>query len=274
MTVISRRVAALTGLAVLAVGLHAASAVLPAPPVHPSQILPWWSAADPIEAIAGVVRISALAACYWLITITALDAMASLLRMHLLARVTTALCPALWRTLVLRPVAVTALAGPQILVPLGTAAPAVAHTVETADSSSSLEMRRLDTAETTITTSSVVTAPDEQITGVDGDEEVRTITMRLHQSIEPSNEPSGGGPVEETGAPRPGSGATHVVKPGENLWSIAAAHLAEVRGERPAPREVTPYWQSLIDTNRSTLPDPDNPDLLYRGIELQLPPVP
>lgn len=274
MTVISRRGTALTGLVVLAVGLHAASAVLPTPPVQPSQILRWWAAAGPIEAVASVVRVGALAACYWLITITALDTMARLLRMHLLARLSDALCPALWRTLVLRPVAVTALAGPQILVPLGTAAPAVAHTVETADAGSSLKMRRIDTAETTLTMSSVVAAPDEEGTGVDGDDEVRTITMRLHQPVESLDKPLGGEPVEQAEAPRPESGSIHVVAPGENLWSIAAAHLTETSGEHPAPDEVTPYWQTLIDTNRSSLPDPDNPDLLYRGIELQLPPVP
>jgi nucleoid-associated protein YgaU len=32
-----------------------------------------------------------------------------------------------------------------------------------------------------------------------------------------------------------------------------------------------PYWQSLVDANRATLADPENPDLLFSGQVLTLP---
>lgn len=88
-----------------------------------------------------------------------------------------------------------------------------------------------------------------------------------------------GGPVlvfePPTSQPEPGglAGPTHVVAPGEHLWSIAAAHLAESTGTTPSASEVAPYWRELIELNRADLPDPGNPDLLLPGVELRLPPA-
>jgi hypothetical protein len=35
---------------------------------------------------------------------------------------------------------------------------------------------------------------------------------------------------------------------------------------------VAPYWQRLVDANRAELADPTNPDLLFVGQTLRLPP--
>ena len=63
------------------------------------------------------------------------------------------------------------------------------------------------------------------------------------------------------------------VSPGESFWLVASRRLAELRGAEPSDREVTRYWLALIEANRSTLPDPLNPDLLFPSSVLVLPPV-
>jgi hypothetical protein len=69
------------------------------------------------------------------------------------------------------------------------------------------------------------------------------------------------------------AGETWTVEPGDSFWLVASSHLAELRGEEPSDREVTRYWLDLIEANRSTLPDPLNPDLLFPSAVLVLPPA-
>lgn len=65
-----------------------------------------------------------------------------------------------------------------------------------------------------------------------------------------------------------------ILAPGDHLWSVAARTLAEVRGRPPTDREVAPYWRLLVELNRPQLPDPADPDLVFPGDVLRLPPVP
>lgn len=59
------------------------------------------------------------------------------------------------------------------------------------------------------------------------------------------------------------------MKPGDNLWDIAAATVAATGPTASVPA----YWESLIAANRSRLPDPANPGLIFAGEVLVLPPV-
>jgi hypothetical protein len=62
---------------------------------------------------------------------------------------------------------------------------------------------------------------------------------------------------------------------GDNLWSIAAAHLAETSGrEQSALRagQVAPYWWSVCELNRPTLRS-GHPNLIYAGEVIRLPAV-
>lgn len=43
-------------------------------------------------------------------------------------------------------------------------------------------------------------------------------------------------------------------------------------GRSPSTREIAPYWLRLIEANRSALPDPDNPSLIFAGERIALPP--
>jgi nucleoid-associated protein YgaU len=67
---------------------------------------------------------------------------------------------------------------------------------------------------------------------------------------------------------------TWTVAAGEHFWSIATNVLAGTWGRPPADRELTPYWEQLVDANRSRLADPGNPDLLFPGQQLVVPAPP
>lgn len=72
-------------------------------------------------------------------------------------------------------------------------------------------------------------------------------------------------------APSRASAGTWTVEPGDHLWSIAARTLAASWHRRPTDGEVDPYWRRLIADNRDTIA---NPDLIYPGDTVELPPLP
>lgn len=84
-------------------------------------------------------------------------------------------------------------------------------------------------------------------------------------------------PVPFAPPPAPASASaeqrTWTVRAGEHFWSIAEAVLRRGHGSVPADDEVAAYWERLVDVNRPRLVDRDNPDLLYPGQTLRLPPA-
>lgn len=64
---------------------------------------------------------------------------------------------------------------------------------------------------------------------------------------------------------------TWTAQPGDHLWHIAEATLAEGWGRAPTDPEVVPYWTALIEANRDVVADPD---LIHPGQTFRLPPVP
>jgi nucleoid-associated protein YgaU len=86
-------------------------------------------------------------------------------------------------------------------------------------------------------------------------------------------QPGGGQPGQQPGGAEQAS--SHRVVPGDNLWTIARDHLAEVRGRLAAElsdREIAVYWLKVIKANRARLKSGD-PDLIYPGERTVLPPV-
>jgi hypothetical protein len=67
---------------------------------------------------------------------------------------------------------------------------------------------------------------------------------------------------------------TVTLGPGDHLWSVAARTLAAAWGRAPSEREVTPYWRLVVERNRALLPNPGDPDLVFPGEVVHLPPVP
>lgn len=75
-----------------------------------------------------------------------------------------------------------------------------------------------------------------------------------------------------TGSPAPRA-TTYVIRPGDNLWSIASVHVARATGvDVPEAAAVVPYWRALIDANRVTLRSGD-PSLVFPGEAIALPPL-
>jgi hypothetical protein len=65
-----------------------------------------------------------------------------------------------------------------------------------------------------------------------------------------------------------------VIAPGDHLWSVAERVVARAWGRAPSDQEVAPYWRLLVETNRPSLADPANPDLVFPGQALRLPSPP
>jgi nucleoid-associated protein YgaU len=98
------------------------------------------------------------------------------------------------------------------------------------------------------------------------------VSVRTGHSIDAPPAPTGSPPATALSVaptappvpatPLPAPSATHRIEPGEHLWSIAAGHAAD----------VAPYWRRLVELNRPHLRSGD-PDLLYPGETIELPPV-
>lgn len=63
-----------------------------------------------------------------------------------------------------------------------------------------------------------------------------------------------------------------VVRPGDDLWSIAEATL-ESAGRPPTPQEVAAYVGQLEEANRQRFLRPNDPNLIFAGQVLQLPKI-
>ena len=67
--------------------------------------------------------------------------------------------------------------------------------------------------------------------------------------------------------------STVTVHRGDHLWAIAAKRLRDTLGSPVTNVEITDYWLRVIAANRPTLRSGD-PDLIYPGETVSLPPVP
>ncbi|MGH9128499.1 MAG: LysM peptidoglycan-binding domain-containing protein, partial [Acidimicrobiales bacterium] len=77
---------------------------------------------------------------------------------------------------------------------------------------------------------------------------------------------------ERARPPAPEGPSTWTVSPGDNLWAIAEATLANRWRRSPTDAEVDVYWHRLIAANRSRLASPDAPELIFSGQVFVLPP--
>ncbi|MEA3217179.1 MAG: resuscitation-promoting factor RpfA [Acidimicrobiia bacterium] len=81
----------------------------------------------------------------------------------------------------------------------------------------------------------------------------------------------------EAASPAPPTAAadaleTRVLGPGDHLWAVAEERVADVLQRPGTDDEITTYWLRLVQLNRAELADPDNPDLVFPGQTIRLPP--
>jgi hypothetical protein len=97
---------------------------------------------------------------------------------------------------------------------------------------------------------------------------VETAPPTLVQVAPPAVSPPNPTPLEASPSSTP---STWRVERGQHLWGIAAATV-QARGGSAA--QVPGYWRTLVETNRDRLVVRDQPDLIFPGQELVLPPGP
>lgn len=289
---------ALATLAAAVALLVATGRTLPSPPPDPLEWASWWAGTDPALAVGALLRVLALAGCGYLFVLTAADLVASLLGLRLLSRLVHRLAPAAWRTVVLRPMAVGVLALPAVLSPAIAASPVAAQAAADDAPAGPSDDAGAPPDDVVITmswqgdpTTSTTAIPSTPTTVVPP---TTATTVAPPASVSPPGAvpapPAGprpaptpapddladhtdAGPVGDPAptAP-PADGGSHRVVAGESFWSIAADEVRAALGRAPSAREVAPYWRELVRANADRLPVAGNPDLIFPGMLLRLPP--
>lgn len=262
-----------------------------APPVtDPGAWGDWAAARDPLVAAVAVLRLVVLALAWYLVGVTTVGLVARLLRAARLVRVADALTVPMVRHLLQSALGVglaTAMVG-AATVPASSTAPRVATDHATMEAPAepgaghvSLVRYAADDAEVTMApavddaeVTMARTEPTEDAGGA-------PVSMRLLEEAG-TDPPAGEVTMRPSGRDEPGEATlraveqgpgtdAHRVAAGESLWSIAQDALADRWDREPTEGEVLDYWERVIERNRDALPDPDNPDLLFPGDEVELP---
>jgi hypothetical protein len=255
------------------------SGPLAAPPVSdPGAFGAWLDGREPVTAAVALLRLVVLALAWYLLAVTVLAVLARCTRAVRVIRFADALAVPAVRRLVRGAVGVSLATG---MVASSTAAvasplpadpgvPPGARTGMVALDDPSPDHRPGEEVPDPETTPMVdLGPPATHLDPAEDDHDAGDEDVAGAVGVE-----VGGDHPEGGGASEGGGGAEHTVTSGEHLWAIAAATLADELGRAPSEGEVVPYWQQLIATNRDVLADPANPDLLFPGQLLTLPPVP
>lgn len=246
------------------VALHRTGGILAPPPLtEPGELGRWTAERSPAEAAVAGARLLALASAWYLLVSTAATAVARLAGAARLVGVADAVSTPLVRRLVSGAVGVslvTAAAG-------GGTAYASADTHLGDPRPTSVEpMRSFAEGPGTppvmrLMAPPAAGAPDPAAgePGLASDAEVGG----------PTTAPGNDGAAGSNPASR-----SWTVRPGDHLWAVAEQVLAEEWERAPTDAEVDPYWRAVVERNRPVLRDPGNPDLVFPGQVLAVPPPP
>jgi hypothetical protein len=258
----SRRAIWFAALGTLIAALTRAGDVLPAPPfTTPRALLDWLEAREPVEIAFSLLRSAALVAAWYVLVMAMASVLAASLGSRRLVRAVDAATPRpLRRALAnLAGVGITAgaltvglMPSPRAVTAPGAGPPkaartlAVPHHLSIDDDASTARLRRDDTV--------------DPLRGV----------ATMHR-LEPGEAAAPARPASRPPGRSREALRLYTVQRGDHLWSIAADHLAVTLGREPTDREIDPYWRTLITANRRRLANPDDPNLLFVGQELELP---
>ena len=305
------RRAARTGLALwvgaLVVGTWLFHAIgdgpLAAPPLDPSAWVLWADGRDPLVATFAVLRLLVLGLSWYLVGATSIGILARLLRAASLVRIADAITvPALRR--VLQGALGVSLATAMVASSVSPSDP------QARDGSTITLQVAGDDAAAPVTSAANITlaalGDDERITLEHIQGEDRPLPLELLDrakeraaAIDAATDGDATGAPESTVGPgsdhddarpaaadpddaarEPGvaersasAGAgEHLVVAGESFWTIAERSVSERLGRPPTEVETAAHWRRLVDANRDRLVDHDNPDLIFPGQVLTVPP--
>lgn len=221
----------------------------------------WAETTDTIIVVFSILRVVAISAIAYLLAATVICAIAHRTSRRRLIRVIDAITVPSARSFALRLASISAVG--TVVMPAHHAyasadTPAIVESASTASPSElppTLRMMdRNETAPVASTTTSVGVAP------------TTTSQTAPIDMLEPTS-------INETPEPI----ATHipyVVGKGENFWTIARDYLAVKLNRQPDDVEITSYWRQLIEHNRQELKNQTNPNLIFPGQKISLPPIP
>lgn len=282
-------VAAMGGLHALGVG------TLAAPPTTSGEdLLDWVRSTDPTTVGMVVLRLLALGVGYHLIATTALGIIGRLLRRPGLVHLAEWSTLPPFRSTVRRIAGIGLSASAALLTPIQGAgasnngppahqvtAPVAAVPARQAGQATAT-WRRAPTGPSTATLRLVSGAPDGDPGGqatlrpVDPDPTDvdrgasgpgNTGEGDLLEERRPESSPPESASVEPGPAP---DSRRHTVAPGDHLWAIAEARLADAIGRPPTDAEIDPYWRTVVAANTGLT----DPDLLMPGSAVWVPAPP
>jgi len=230
----------------------------------------WLANTPPEDVLVALVRVAALALAWWLAASTILYAVARLTRVpSLVGAVEWATLPAVRR--LVDGVAVTTIAAGSVLGTNGVAAatpadraPVVVHIGSNDTPATSAPAYRPRPAGNGDVVGPAAASASSRTTALPG--QTSTSSPVAAKGDRPSLTTGPDGNSEDA--------ARYVVQPGDNLWKIAERHMATVTGKSEddlTTAEVGHYWARLVDHARGHLRS-GNPDLIYPGEHLTLPP--
>lgn len=211
----------------------------PPPLTDPGRWPAWLDGRDPMMAAFSLLRVAALGGLWYVAGVTLLGAVVRAAGAASLVRVTDRFTIGPVRRMLAGSVSLGLAASGVVAV----AAPAL----------------RLPVAAAQTSTSSTVPAPPATVT--------------MHR-LGPAETPAAVTPasrVPQVSTPAPAASERWTVESGECFWSIAEDVLAARLGRAPTDAEIVPYWQRLIEANRSELAHRDNPDLIFPAQTFVLP---
>ncbi|HUP87200.1 MAG TPA: hypothetical protein VM143_16215 [Acidimicrobiales bacterium] len=210
------------------------------PPMH--DLGPWLEAFGPATAAFALLRVLLLALAWYLLAATAVSGTLRVIRADGLASAVERRAPV--------QVGRVVRAAMGLVAASVTITSAAAAAERASDDATSITMQRL---------------PDDSPRANEGPPPV---TMRRLADTTP---------VPDTTEPMPpvtmrGPG-TWTIQPGDHLWRVAERTLEAAWRRPPTDGEVDPYWRRLIEHNRRRLRHRDDPDLVFPGDVIELPPT-
>ena len=292
-------IAWLGGLVVGTVLFHAlGSGPLAAPPRDPAGWSAWLAERDAIVAAVALLRLVVLALSWYLVGATTIGIAARLAPAARLVRAADALTVPFVRRLLQTTLGVTLATTMAVsAMPSGSVQPSSnASSVTLSASSIDGPAEAADGAEVELR---AVAAGEEDATGGEGDGVTlerlepadRPLPLELlERAREQAPMPEADAADTDTGPDVGADTATdrsatvaggaearsdeYVVTAGDSLWSIAETALV-ADGEHSLDDEaVATYWLLVVEANRDALADPQNPDLIFPGQVVRLPPLP
>lgn len=239
--------ATLVAIASLA-GATGHGALAPPPLSEPSAWADWAGARTPVQAAFAVLRLAVVGASWYLLAVTVLATVARVVRARPLVTLLDVVTVPVVCRVVQSAVGVSMAGTSMVGVLAGSMAPAGA-----------------------------AEAPPPVMVLVP-DEAAEVTPAPYAAPVLPAPTPAPAAPTTMAQLAPTAQPAPHIrtweVEPGDHLWSVAEQVVTAASGTAPSDSEVTAYWSALLEANRGTLADPENPDIIFPGQLLVVPELP